>query len=81
MAKLDRQYYILVNTVSGYIEPGTQYTSGIPKLYTMAGAKRSITFKKKWAAKAALQKGESIVLDNWEIVPVEVKVLELENVE
>ena len=76
MASFNKQYYIVVNTVSGYIEPGTNHHSDVPKLYTLAGAKRSITHKKKWAAKVAQVKGESVVRDNWKIFPVDVEVSE-----
>ena len=63
MANLDRQLYIIINTVNGYIEPGIQNTS-IPKLYSLAGARRSLSHKKRWAEEQAKEKGESIVTEN-----------------
>ena len=73
MANLDRQLYIIINTVNGYIEPGIQNTS-IPKLYSLAGARRSLSHKKRWAEEQAKEKGESIVRDNWKIFPITVEV-------
>lgn len=71
MATLDQDLYIIVNTVDGYVEPGTN-TSDIPKLYSLAGAKRSLTHKRKWAEKVAEKKGETVVRDNWAIKKVTV---------
>ena len=78
MASLNKQYYIIVNSVSGDIEPGAT-VSDVPKLYTLAGAKRSVTHKNKWAAEQARKRGETIVRDNWHIVPVTIEIKEDEN--
>lgn len=60
MASLtNKQYYVIVNQTTGYVDPGTA-SYDVPKLYTPAGAKRSITHKNKHAVEG----------DRWEIVPV-----------